>query len=177
MRAIVGSNRPTGGVRRRRHQHPVLHQRDSGGPLRAAAAHADIGSKAKSVLCHHVHPRQRVQRPDGVGVRHLAKGFRGQALHGSWNLAGVGCASSEGNPAHFSLGQGVPLVIKSNCPWRRRPSCGWKLSCASKTPCHIKPTRIANETERRQKRSQTMLQICITQSPQSIPQRGYFKSI
>ena len=77
------------GVGRWGHQHPILHQRDPRRPFRSAAAHADIGPEAKPILRHHVHPRQRVERPNGISVGHLPKRLGRKALHGSRNFTRV----------------------------------------------------------------------------------------
>ena len=108
---VVGRRR---GVGRRGHQHPILHQRDARGTFRAGAAHPDVGTKAKPVLCHDVHPRQRMKRSNGVGVGHLPQRLGRQPLHGSRNLTGIGGSAASAIPPTSASGKACHIwVMKS----------------------------------------------------------------
>ena len=102
---VVGGRRR---VRSRRHQHPIFHQGDARGTFRTGAAHPDVGTKAKPVLCHEVDPCQRMERANGVGVRHLPQRLGRQPLHGPGNFTRVGRSARQRDSPHLSFGKGVP---------------------------------------------------------------------
>jgi len=96
------------GVRRRCHQHAVLHQGDARRTICARAAHADVGPQAKPILLDQIQPRQGVQRLHRVGVGHLAEHLGRQALHRPRNFAGVPRPCCQPHAAHLRFRERMP---------------------------------------------------------------------